>query len=111
MRLIDRLRPTPEAARADLPEWQNVYTTSYQQGTTESLLPVFSSFAADGYKGNSIVFSVILARLMLVSEAEFKFQNLTDKRLFGTADLALLENPRPGGTTGDLLARMEQDVS
>ncbi|MBP9835150.1 MAG: phage portal protein [Candidatus Microthrix sp.] len=111
MRLIDRLRPTPEAARADLPEWQNVYTTSYQQGTTESLLPVFTSFASDGYKGNSIVFSVILARLMLFSEAEFKFQNLTDKRLFGTGELALLENPWPGGTTGDLLARMEQDVS
>ena len=85
-----------EAARADLPEWQNVYTTSYAQGTTESLLPVFTSFASDGYKGNSIVFSVILARLMLFSEAEFKFQNLTDKRLFGTADLAPVGEPVAG---------------
>lgn len=111
MRLIDRLRPSPEAARADLPEWQSVFTTTYQQGTTESVLPVFNSFANDGYKGNSIVFSVILARLMLFSEAEFKFQSLADKRMFGTTDLYLLENPWPGGTTGDLLARMEQDVS
>jgi len=109
VRLVDRLRPTGEPARADLPEWQNVYTQSYAQGSTESLLPVFTSFATDGYRGNSIVFSVILARLMLFSEAEFQFQNLTDRRLFGGTELAVLERPWPGGTTGDLLTRMMQD--
>ena len=64
-----------------------------------------------GYQGNRIVFSVILARLALFSEAQFKWRDLTSKKLFGTAELSLLENPWPGGTTGELLARMEQDVS
>jgi phage portal protein BeeE len=31
--------------------------------------------------------------------------------MFGTADLGILERPYPGGTTGDLLARMELDAT
>jgi phage portal protein BeeE len=60
------------------------------------------------------VFACILARLLVFSEARFQFQRLTNGRpadLFGTPDLALLENPWPNGTTGELLARMEQDGS
>jgi hypothetical protein len=38
----------------------------------------------------------------------FQWRNL--KKLFGTPELAILENPWPGGTTGDLLYRMLQMV-
>jgi hypothetical protein len=48
------------------------------------------------------------------SEARFQYQRLDQGRptdLFGTAALARLEQPWPNGTTGELLARLEQDAS
>lgn len=74
----------------------------------------FESYVERLYRANGVVFACIGARLMPFSEARFQFQELRDGRpgrLFGTSDLALLEDPWPNGTTGDLLARMEQDAS
>lgn len=112
MRLLDKF------ATRSLPEPGQSFGTSgvvlaqtYQMGDTERMLPVFNAYAGEGYTSNAVVFAVILARLNLFSEAEFKFRDLTTKRLFGTPDLAILENPWPNGTTGELLARMEQDAS
>jgi hypothetical protein len=48
---------------------------------------------------------------MVFSEAKFKFKAKQDGKLYGTPELKLLETPWPGGTTGELLARMEQDAS
>ncbi len=84
--------------------------SSFGSRDDERILPGYLN-AVDAYQGSGVVFSVILARLMLFSEAEFKFQRRADKSLFGTEALSRLENPWPGGTTGELLARMEQDVS
>jgi phage portal protein BeeE len=78
---------------------------------TERIIPTFVSQTSAGYASNTVVFSVILARLMLFTEARFKFQNLSDGRLRGNTDLLKLERPWPNGTTGELLARMEQDSS
>lgn len=66
------------------------------------------------YRDNGVVFAVVLARLLLFTEARFQWQRMINGRpgdLFGTAALDLLERPWPNGTTGDLLARMEQDAS
>ena len=74
----------------------------------------FEGYVEGAYKRNGPVFACILARQMVFSEARFQFQQMRNGRpgdLFGTPDLALLENPWPGGTTGELLARMEQDGS
>jgi phage portal protein BeeE len=74
----------------------------------------FASYVASAYKVNGPVFATILARMLLFTEARFQYQRLDKGRpgeLFGTADLALLERPWPNGTTGELLARAEQDVS
>src|SRR6185312_4197935 len=61
---------------------------------------------------SSIVFSAILVRMALFSEARFQFQAKDDKHLFGNTGLAKLEEPfGPNTTTGDLLARAEQDAS
>ncbi|MEU6267688.1 phage portal protein [Saccharopolyspora shandongensis] len=68
----------------------------------------------DAYKGNSIVYALIAARLQVFSQARFQWTRFTGGKpgdLFGSPELDLLENPWPGGTTADLLAAMEVDVS
>lgn len=94
-----------------LAEAQSVFVQTYGAPDREQILPTFQSFAALGYGGNAIVYGAVLARLQLFSEARFKFRADQDKRLFGTRALQLLEEPWPGGSTGELLARMEQDAS
>lgn len=119
MRLIEHLlqRPAAPAApveRADAIPGQSAATVLMQTwGTPDSerISPTFNSYAADGYAGNAVIFGVILARLSLFSEAEFKWQDLTTRKLFGSPELSILEEPWPNGSTGELLARMEQDVS
>jgi phage portal protein BeeE len=88
----------------------SVLMSAFGQPDNERILPGFYN-AAQAYGSSAVVFGVILTRLQTFSEAEFKFQRLADKSLFGNADLAKLEDPWPGGSTGELLARMEQDVS
>jgi phage portal protein BeeE len=98
----------------------SVLMTSYGQPGSEPILPALMSNTAGAYGGNAVVFGAILARLMLFSEATFAFRDVTDKHLFGGYEtdgrtqgarlLRKLENPWPNGTTGELLARMIQDV-
>lgn len=116
MGLLDRFRRKDEAERA----WFEpvvgggmalVMSQTWGTPDHERIMPTFQSYAVNAYSGNAVVFGVILARLQLFSEATFKWQNLNDKTLFGTPALGLLENPWPNGTTGELLARMEQDAS
>lgn len=112
MRLLDRLLFARNTGY-----WEGaasgaaVLTTSYGSPDRESILPQFVSLAQQAYGGNTVVFSAILARIMLFSEVTFKFRSVIDKKLIGNTDLAKLEVPWPNGTTGDLLARMEQDNS
>ena len=79
------------------------------RGSEETIDPTFKGYATAGYGGNAIVFACIQARLSLFAEARFQFRRLQSGRpgeLFGTPALERLEKPWPGGTTGDLLARM-----
>ncbi len=74
----------------------------------------FECYVTHAYKANGIVFACMLARQLVFSEARFQWREFRKGRpgnLFGSDELALLENPWPGGTTGELLARMEQDAS
>jgi Phage portal protein len=60
------------------------------------------------------VSSLIYARLRVFSQVRFQWARFSGAQpgdLFGTADLKILEQPWPGGTTSDLLARMEWDAS
>lgn len=88
----------------------NPLLTTWGAPDQEKILPTFAN-AVDAYGTNAVVFGVLLARLSLFTEAEFKFQDLATKKLYGNPSLRKLEEPWPGGTTGELLARMEQDVS
>lgn len=69
---------------------------------------------AGAYRTNGIVFALTVARLQVFSQARFqwtRFEGGVPTRLFGTRDLRILERPWRGGTTADLLARMEVDVT
>lgn len=113
-RLIDRL-----LSRAGYAEWMwsgaELVTAQPYPGpgrrTAERGLPGFAGQVRDAYQSSGPVFACILARASLFSEAKFVFQRLTDKSLYGTEDLRILEYPWPNGTTGELLWRLEQDVS
>ena len=83
-------------------------------GELERIGSDYIDYVDDAYKANGIVFACVLARLLPFSEARFQFQQMQGGRpgrLFGTEALALLEEPWANGTTGDLLARMEQKAS
>jgi len=63
---------------------------------------------------NPILLRCIIMRAAVFSEVRFQFQNTSgraSKNLFGTPALQILEHPWPGASTGDLLGRMEVDVS
>ena len=107
-----------------LSEWSDWFTfngVSYPYGLNQTLVTgkaeeienSFSGYVAQAYKSNGVIFACMLARLLLFSEARFQFRQFRNGRpgdLFGTPDLAVLEHPWPGGTTGDLLARAIQDA-
>jgi phage portal protein BeeE len=87
--------------------------TSYGE-KQESIGNSFTGYVNGAYKADGVVFATVLARMLLFTEARFQFQRLEKGRpgdLFGSPALELLEHPWPNGTTGELLARMEQDVS
>ncbi|MDH2429328.1 phage portal protein [Sphaerisporangium sp. TRM90804] len=73
----------------------------------------FEGYAAGIYKRSGPVFSLMDVRAKVFSEARFQFRRYRNGRpgdLFGESTLERLENPWPGGTTGDMLARMLQDA-
>jgi phage portal protein BeeE len=73
----------------------------------------FAGRVSSIYKRNGVVFAVQAARLMVFTEARFMWQQLRAGRpqdLFWTPELLLLETPWVNGSTGELLARMIQDV-
>jgi len=80
---------------------------------SEPIEPNLQGLVAHGLKGNGVVWTCMAVRLEVFAQAQFKFQRFNEGkpgRLFGTNALAPLEVPWPGGTTGQLLARMITDV-
>lgn len=127
MNLLRRLtsRDVPlagEAARFGVDEWAEQFTYAANNylvtgvgghGNTEAVTASFVGHTLGGLQSNGPVFAAMLARLMLFSEARFAFQRLRNGRpgdLFATPALRILEEPWPGGTTGDLLTRMIMHV-
>lgn len=89
-------------------------STSSLKPSEERIENDFQGYVHGMYKSNGTVFACILARQWVFSEARFQYRRFTRGRpgdLFGDASLGLLEHPWPGGTTGELLQRMEQDAS
>lgn len=95
----------------------NVYPTGLQWSMGSSdIEKVDGNFSGltEIYRTSGPVFSCILARMMLFSEARFQYQRFVSGRpgeLYGSRDLQILEKPWPNGDTGEMLSRAEQDVS
>jgi phage portal protein BeeE len=100
------------------PSGAAVFSTTYGLNGNEAVLPTQVADTYQAFSSNSIVFGAMLARMSLFSEATFAFRDRTDKHLFGADEtdgrrltaLRKLENPWGNATTGELLARMIQDV-
>lgn len=89
----------------------SILTTSYGSPDRERILPQLGAWSQSVNANSAIVFAAILTRISLFSEGRLQFQAKDDEHLFGNTALAKIEEPWPGGTTAELLARMEQDVS
>jgi phage portal protein BeeE len=88
-----------------------VLSSSYGSPDREPVLPQLAAAAQQANASSSPVFSALLVRMALFSEARFQYQARDDGHLFCNTSLAKLEEPfGPNSTTGNLLARMEQDV-
>jgi hypothetical protein len=86
-----------------------VWTQSYGSPNREAVFAQFADWARKAYGGNAIVFAAEAIRMALLSEAVFQWQAKNDLHLFGDTSLRILEAPWPGGSSGALIARMEQD--
>ena len=87
-----------------------VLTTSYASPDKEGVMPQMAAWAQQALASNSVVFSAFMLRMYLFSQAVFQWQAKDDLHLFGNTDLTILEEPWPGCTSQDLLARAEQDA-
>jgi phage portal protein BeeE len=93
---------------------EHIVRQSMGTGQREVIPTDFEGMVETVYKRSGVVFACMLARQMLFTEARFAFRGRRQGRpgdLFGTPELAVLEKPWTNGTTGELLARMDQDVS
>jgi phage portal protein BeeE len=124
-RVLSRTPTATEAARSDLSfagyldlvasAWQQgLLQTTYSTGDKERPPANYPAMIEQVYKANGPIFSLVLARLMVLTEARFLNQEMNDGRpghLRWAPNLRLLEKPWTNGTTGELLGRMEQDAS
>ena len=67
----------------------------------------FRSYVTEGYQANGPIFSLVTFRMMVISGTSFQWRNVRTRRTFGTPELGVLERPWPGGTTQDLLLRLQ----
>lgn len=133
MRILDALRGTESRSgypissvgdyAAALDAYADAYAGGYDLGspvqqtmTGQKAEPIPSDFvglAQNAYKRNGVIFACMLVRQQMFSTVRFAYQRLNSSKpseLFGTQDLALLEEPWVGGTTQDLLTRTIQDA-
>ena len=111
-RLLDRLLSRDGGYWEGMASGAAVFTTTYASPDHEAILPTLTSFAQDANANTSPVFAAILVRMMMLAEAAFQFQAKDDRHLYGNTSLSVLEHPwGPGSTSGELIARCEQDAS
>jgi phage portal protein BeeE len=116
--LLDQLRQRwqPGATRPDgFDPFAGLYAHGNRpiNGEFETADASLDAIAERVLKRSPIVWACQRTRMEVFSEVRFQWQQMRNGRpgdLFGNADLAILESPWIGGTTGDLLARMCQDV-
>lgn len=100
------------------PTEERVSWNDYVQLVIANTWNAYIGDTRDDYTGfferNPIIFAAVRQRWQMFSQAVFKFQRLRNGRpgdLVGMPELAVLERPKPGMTTADLLTLWEMDVS
>ena len=110
MRLLDRLSFRQASYWEGMASGASVLLTVGTDANRESTLKDVIEAAKQAYSTDGPVFACVLIRMMLMAEATFKFRSKVDKHLYGNPSLGILEEPWPNGTSGELIARMVQDV-
>lgn len=98
----------------DADGWFYPASSGWASGNREEIDDSFEGHVQSAYKRNGVIFACITARQLPYSEVRFQLQEIVDGRpgrLRNDPSLAILDEPWKNGTTGDLLARMEQDAS
>lgn len=88
--------------------------TTYGDSNSEPIPNSFAGYVNGIYQANGPVFATALVRMQVFSQARFQYVRYENGRrgdMFGDPSLRILEQPWPGGSTSDLLARMEQRVT
>lgn len=82
-------------------------------GQAERIPTDLAGMATAAYASNGPIFALMAVRALVFSAIRFQYQAFNagrPSRMFGDASLSIVEQPWPGGTTQDLLARMIVDV-
>lgn len=87
-----------------------VLLSSYGSPNKEKILPGLAGHAVNANAANTVVFSAMVARIVVFGEATFTLQSVSDSRTFTDGRLDLLQHPWDDASEGELLARMEQDA-
>jgi phage portal protein BeeE len=93
--------------------YQPALPTTYADQPVESIETDFVGVVGGAYKRNGIVFACQTARLSVFSQATFCWQRQRGGKpgdTFTSAALRPVQEPWVGGSEGELLARMIQDV-
>jgi phage portal protein BeeE len=86
----------------------------YENRPAEQIATSLESYTRAAFGQSGVLFSVIAVRALVFSGVRFLWQRLKAGKtgdLFFTADLGVLSQPWPGGTTQDLLMKMELDAT
>lgn len=88
--------------------------TLYEGVPIERIANNLEAYTNAAFQQSGVLFSVMAVRALVFSGARFLWQQLKAGKsgdLFFSADIGVLQNPWPGGTTQDLMMRMEFDAT
>lgn len=88
--------------------------TLYQGESVEAIANSLESYTQAAFNQSGVLFSVMAVRALVFSGTRFLWQQLKGGKsgdLFFSADIGVLQHPWIGGTTQDLLMRMELDAT
>jgi len=116
-----RTRQPEEEVRSGypMPFWQNLLggqsflaglnQTWPAKSDEEPISDSYEAYALQLFQQNPVVFSAVVARLAVFSQARLayrRFEGGRPQNLFGDTSLRKFERPWPGGTTSDLLGKI-----
>ncbi|GAA1766127.1 phage portal protein [Streptomonospora arabica] len=118
-RLLGREQAARQESRGSTQDWVDAVLAAQEAGLLRTTMGTLEEEQVGStlnglVKSNGPVFALTLARMQVFSQARFqwtRFERGEPGDLFGSPELGVLERPWPGGTTADLLARMELDVT